>query len=182
MQVIRHIFFFTILCTYLAACQDDDSIDFIPVYDVPEDYQEIVDLFVDEAAVRGIELTIDNLIVLEDPDLPFDLCGSCNASDLNIKVQRIVSIHPRRCWPNNLQKEALLFHELGHCILGRSHTSALLPNGDFKSLMVPSNIGVYSPCVYQFGGAADDCNFTFKRTYYIDELFDPDMPIPDWAR
>jgi len=34
-----------------------------------------------------------------------------------------------------MSKEYLVFHELGHCILGRSHSNDILENGDCKSIM-----------------------------------------------
>ncbi len=80
-------------------------------------------------------------------------------------------------------KEALIFHEIGHCILGRSHNNEPLPNGDPKSIMVIENQKLYWPCIYDIdGNGGPDCNNTFKRAYYVDELFDENVQIPDWAR
>ncbi len=94
-------------------------------------------------------------------------------------VQKIISVNPRYCWENNYQKEALLFHEMGHCFLGRPDNNELLPSGDPKSLMVAGDINVYSPCVYQID--PEPCNNLPRRSYYIDELFDPNTPLPDWG-
>ncbi len=67
----------------------------------------------------------------------------------------------RRAWnhADACDKEALLFHELGHCILLRAHKSARLPNGMPKSIMHPYE--TFSCSVYQ-------PNFQ----YFMRELFD----------
>ena len=48
-------------------------------------------------------------------------------------------------------------------------------------MMVKDNIDIYSPCIYAIGGT-NDCSNIFKRTYYLDELFNEATPIPDWAK
>ncbi len=176
-------YWIAIIGLLVICCSEDQPIvDFVPVYDVPEAYQREVDKFIEEAAARGIDLTIDNLIIVDDPTLDVDLCGSCSSSDRRNDLQKTVRINARHCWDNPQMKETLLFHELGHCILGRSHMADTLPNGDPKSLMVASNLTVYSPCVYVFGDSTDHCNFVFKRAYYLDELFEPNTPVPPWAK
>lgn len=63
--------------------------------------------------------------------------------------------------------EVLIFHELGHALLGRGHKD------DMFNLLVPKSImnGKSLP-EYQ--------NALFKREYYINELFNPDEPKPWW--
>lgn len=154
---------------------------FEPVYDVHEDFQDLVDSFSLEAAKRGVEVSLDNLILTYDSDLENWKCGQCNSlSSLN-QEQKVVMINQKNiCWQNPQEKELLIFHELGHCLLGRLHVSDTLPNGDARSLMVAGDLGLYAPCRYVFGDV-DDCNFIHKRSYYIDELFDQSTPVPSWA-
>lgn len=66
------------------------------------------------------------------------------------------------------RKEHLIFHELGHCYLKREHTIASLPNGEPISLM--TNVGslIYSG--------------TIRKKYYVDELFNETIPVPDWGK
>ena len=40
--------------------------DFEAVYDVPEEFEPIVETFIIEAASRGVDLTINNLIIRYD--------------------------------------------------------------------------------------------------------------------
>ena len=153
---------------------------FVPVYRVPPEFQPYVDTFIKEAANRGHSITITNLIMQYDTTSEDSLCGSCNSVSSNPSIQKIININPNfLCWDNNVELETLIFHELGHCILGRNHTTARLPNGDFKSIMTPHNLMLYSPCIYPIGGQS--CDNYFKRTYYLDELFNPDTPVPAWG-
>lgn len=153
---------------------------FEPTYAVEGDLQVQVDAFREEAAIRGHALTITNLILKYDPELALPTCGTCNSHSQSNDVQKVISINPRCPITYNEDIEALVFHEMGHCILGREHDADSLPNGDPRSIMIPGNYRLYSPCVYQIGN--EDCNYTFKRDYYLDELFDRNTPVPDWAR
>ena len=72
---------------------------------------------------------------------------------------------------DSLQKELLIFHELGHCILGRGHRNEKFPNDECISILDGKEEGF-------------DCSNNYYspswRTYYLDELFDPFSPIPEW--
>lgn len=159
---------------FLLGCAKDN--DFI--YDVPVEFEPYVVRFIHEAKARGKDITIDNLIIKKDATLPSLHCATTNTISQINDVQKIISINARYCWQNDVQLEALIFHELGHCILGRVHDSSLMPKGDPKTVMFPDNISVYSPCVYFTGG----CDLSYRRSYYIDELFNPLTPVPDWAK
>lgn len=155
--------------------------EFEPEYEVSEEFQSIVDTFIEEAALRGHDYQFTNLIMRYDENLVEEIyCGQCNSSSMDQNIQKIILINANKCWINDFQKEAVIFHELGHCFLGRLHDDTLLPNGDPKSMMVKNNISIYSPCLYAIGGT-NDCNYTFKRSYYLDELFNEATPTPDWS-
>ncbi|WP_027075396.1 hypothetical protein [Maribacter antarcticus] len=63
-----------------------------------------------------------------------------------------------------------MFHELGHAALERGHNNTLLPNGDYKTMMINGLLfGLYSKDTPE------------KRAYYLDELLDSSTPIPSWA-
>ena len=162
----------------LQGCSKEESQ--LLIFKVPEDFLPIVEKFEMEAQIHGIDLRIENLIVQYDSMLNEPICATCNSTSTDLSQQKIININPNQCWANDFQLEALIFHELGHCFLGRSHDDSLLPNGDPKSMMASNNILIYSPCVYAFGDT-DDCNLVYRRKYYIDELFDVNTPVPDWA-
>jgi hypothetical protein len=147
-------------------------------YNVPGEFEPHVQKFIAEARARGKNITIDNLIIKRDPTLSSLLCGMSNTISSKNDVQKIITIGVPYCWQNDVQLEALIFHELGHCILGRVHDNSLMPKGDPKTMMIPDNISVYSPCVY----FTTNCDLLYRRPYYIDELFNPSTPVPDWAK
>lgn len=78
-------------------------------------------------------------------------------------------------------KEALLFHELGHCILGRVHNQVVDSTDVPESIMFPC-ASVFDSGV-PFGNAIchgisvntynDETSYRNNRTAYINELFNP---------
>ncbi len=64
-------------------------------------------------------------------------------------------------WNNasDIEKEMVIFHELGHCALSRMHTTSIGPWRNRMSLMYPI---IFSSNVYRR-----------NRAYYMDELFNP---------
>jgi hypothetical protein len=171
-------FVYLVALFLIAGCSPND--DFTPVYEVPKDIQPLIDSFIHEASIRGVSISITNLIITYDDNPASSVCGSCNSSSLAKDVQKIITLKSQSpCWIEPLELETLLFHELGHCVLGRAHTIDLLPNGDPKSIMVENDIGIYAPCLYPIEG--EPCDNSFKRFYYLDELFDETTPVPDWA-
>ncbi|MCB0669105.1 MAG: hypothetical protein KDC80_24945 [Saprospiraceae bacterium] len=83
-----------------------------------------------------------------------------------------ISVDPGK-WKrlDSIQRRALLFHEWGHGILGRKHRNAKFPSGE---------------CISMMDGEEGDffCsnNFYSERwwNYYLDELFDSTVLIPEW--
>ena len=154
--------------------------DFLPLYDVPDEFKPIVASFIEAAAARGHTLHINNLIIRYDSTLKLPYCAKSNVISSQNDVQKTISISSNpQCWENSTQFETLVFHEMGHCILGRDHDTARLPNGAPKSIMYPNDITIYSPCVYVLG---DSCNLLYRRAYYLDELFNPSTPVTDWGK
>lgn len=148
------------------------------MYNVPDEWQGLVSSFESEAAQRGVDIDLsDNLIIEVSGNTEAILCGSC----VFIGKQRKIQINqPEPCWTDEVTREAFIFHLLGHCALRRiDHETGSLPNGDPKSLMSGESIQHYA-CVFDLSGN-NDCNNLFKRDYYLDELFDPGTPVPDWA-
>lgn len=133
------------------------------------------DRFVEEANKHNVQVDVSNLSIRTRKDKieGRDICGLAYSNYNNTGNPRIII--SRDCWCNygslttqsDYFKEELVFHELGHAILKRSHTSEKLPDGSFKSIMHPQ-LGHYSRSAY-------------KRDYYIAELFNPNEPVPAWS-
>jgi len=151
------------------------------VYDVPDEFGYIVNNFIHEAALRGHNITIKYLIIRYDSTLDNSFCAQSNVISTDPDIQKIISVNSNvQCWTNDAELETLIFHELGHCVLGRTHDDELMPNHDPRSIMIENNLNLYSPCAYPLGGSCQDNSF--KRSYYLSELFDKNTPIPDWAK
>ncbi|MEO5977931.1 MAG: hypothetical protein ABIS36_10720 [Chryseolinea sp.] len=167
------------LGAWFMSCSDKDE--FKPALDVPTEWQPFLERFKTEAAARGRVINITNLIIRNDNKLDESHCGECNTVSLDPNVQKIIGVNPNTvCWFTDEAKEVFIFHELGHCILGRDHEGSSLPNGSPKSIMIPNDLILYEGCQYPIGGDGS-CDHRERRAYYIDELFDPSTPVPGWA-
>ena len=137
-------YFLFLLFPFLLTCKSREA---APQYRVPEDVEPFVRLFETEARQRGIAMNIDNLIVeFAKPESNL-VCGMCRGAQSRQRTV-FISTDPY-CWRQATQesKEALVFHELGHCFLARQHLTTRFPNGDYASLMNPDDVTIYSSCL-----------------------------------
>ena len=140
-------------------------------------FANYVKKFYDEANIRG--KNENNIIgkAIEDLKLEFDsdLTNYCGyALSFNTSNSPHVIISDRAtCWNDRsaTDKEILIFHELGHAILKRSHDDTRMSNNHRKTMMFSGNqFGLYKK---------EEID---KRRYYLDELFDVTTPEPNWAK
>ena len=126
-----------------------------------------VEEFVSEGQKRGVKFQDDILeFDIEFGDLPEGKAGSCR------KLKELVTIN-LDLWQlmDSIQRQALIFHELAHCVLDKDHDNSILPRGECVSLMV-SNVSD-STCFYDFYSRD-------WKEYYLDELFGVTDEIPSW--
>jgi hypothetical protein len=149
-------------------------------YSVPAEVEPFVQAFREAARQRNQAVVVDNLIVSFGKAQGQDVCGQC-LQQAN-RTPRITLDTALTCWKNagQQEREALVFHELGHCLLNRDHRADRLPKGQWVSLMNPGDFTIYATCRYPIGN--DDCDKRPRRAYYHDELFDPATPAPAWGR
>ncbi|MBD2699134.1 hypothetical protein IC229_00680 [Spirosoma sp. BT702] len=161
----------------LLSCQSNSQPE-PPQYNVPAEVEPFILAFRQEAQQRNKTVATNNLIVTFGTTLGEDVCGECIPG----KTPRIVLNIDDFCWQKASQqeRECLIFHELGHCLLNRAHKTDKFPNGAFISLMNPDNVTVYATCRYPIGD--DECDKRPRRSYYIDELFDSSTPTPTWGK
>ena len=137
-----------------------------------------VDAFYEEAQKRNISLptNIDAILAPEIPSDRPEACGIGQSPSFN-GVGDKPTIHiDSDCWDtyNEIAKENLVFHELGHALLNRIHIEGILPNGYSKSIMCAGN-GFDCSNLPDYGFCLD------YRDYYVDELFQPLTPPPFWS-
>lgn len=138
--------------------------------DKPADIEKYLREFREEGSQRGMEIRYPrNMRVRLVDYMSGSRIGHCSR-DIPVRIDL-----DRTFWSNadEIQRRIIFFHELGHCILGRSHLNDSLPNGEWKSLMRGSPL----PEGRNFGINLRD----YRMEYYLDELFDPKRSAPDWA-
>lgn len=115
--------------------------------------------FESEAAKRGMDFDLSamgvtgHIVQISDEHV----AGKCKHFDANPAMIMV----DKDFWKDahDLHKEYVVFHELGHCILGRSHLNSALESGACQSIMASDNK------VCGFNYSAD------TRKAYLDELF-----------
>ncbi|MBS1508751.1 MAG: hypothetical protein JSS79_19095 [Bacteroidetes bacterium] len=154
---------FVLLVILAVTCKKEEST--APVFEDPT-FKTYLDRFVSEANARGFNPDVSLLRIIYSDTLNY-YCG------YGVQVAHQVQISTRAtCWAqlSDTDKEILMFHELGHAVLGRNHDNAKLANGDYKTMMFAgSQFGLYVPETPE------------RRKYYLDELFNPSTPPPSWG-
>lgn len=148
-----------------------------PELNIDPEFQPYVDEFVRQASLRGVDVDFEETGM----SIQFDALTAANANGICYGVrEEVTSDHEIVIHRNNWQeagpaaRERLIFHELGHCYLYRRHTNDTLANGEWKSLLT----GPPWPDYKYWRGT----NYTNRRKeYYIDELFNPGTPAPEWS-
>ncbi len=131
---------------------------------IPGTFAPYVQSFLQEAKKRGLNLSAEmkGLRIVKKPiDPSYD--GLCYEDINRIEIDAATWDHL-----DEANREFLLFHELGHCLLGRAHFDEPAQNGECRSFMRGK-----TACRLLLGSS-------LWRTYYLDELFDPFTPLPDW--
>lgn len=138
-----------------SSCDEDDV-----KYKDPQ-LSGYVDRFIEQASLHGQDVSADKWTV-EFGTVEGNFCGV--AKDHRVVISE-------NCWnvmPES-GREALMFHELGHALLGRSHKNERLPNGDLASLMAEDPTTLYNEYT------------PIKRLYYFEELFNESTSTPVWS-
>lgn len=164
----------------LLSCQRTQPVPEPAQYSVPAEVEPYVQRFRDELQKRGQTGATDNLVIAFGQLQGGDFCGQCLLE--SGQTPRITLNADSNCWrsTSDNERECLIFHELGHCLLNRNHRTDRFPNKAYVSLMNPDDRAVYATCAYPIGN--DDCDKRPRRNYYLDELIDPATPAPPWGK
>lgn len=117
--------------------------------------------FLTYAKEHGRTVEGAEVLRIEFDDLRSTEVGRCETGFLQ---GRIVYVDRSR-WlsMNDLSKEALILHELGHCLLDRSHTSERFPADDRNMPGLPVSL------MYPYATAGS--RYQKYKDYYLNELF-----------
>jgi hypothetical protein len=187
---VRKIYLYTclfLLSSLFIYCKSDDDTDivivdnpFVPsaIRNIDEEFLPHVDSFLTEMESRGLDLKNQNLTVVFvnriTGDVDENVCGYGWHNFNGRGYDRVEIIDSENCWGRRdaIEKENIIYHELGHALLNKSHFTDYFPNGLPKSLMCSEGCNNYRTYIkYQ----AD------QRTYYLDQLRSSQIPMPEWA-
>jgi len=142
-----------------------------PEIDLRPDFIPHVDQYIEEARERGriVDFASTGLSIKFREEEDEESIGVCFLGQYRIEINR-----PDWNDFSYNERERLIFHELGHCEIGRGHKNNILINDEWASIMrgVPFEEDVMGPGVNYSGR---------RRLYYIDELFNPSTPAPEWV-
>lgn len=152
------------LSASIAACAPEEQIQKKTSVDI--EFQQYVHLFEIE---QGVNVDID--IQFQKIELP--TVGKCYYAfytegpqkgqrvNLNIEIDPVF-------WEeaNDTEREVLIFHELGHCVLNRDHVEDIIEPYELpKSIMYP---------------VIFDSAYSDHRNYYVNELKNPQTLLTDY--
>lgn len=123
------------------------------------DLQTYVNRFLQVAQEQGYNVSLDNLIV-DYERLSGNVIGVCYLG--GVPKVGISESYWKRLAVSNSDREQLMFHELGHCLLGRGHLDIMITSVDTRD-PVPESIMRYM----HFSADVYNKNWI----YYMKELF-----------
>lgn len=121
------------------------------------DLKKYVDLFYKLMGANGYNNSPRNIVYVFSYTMDPKYAGYCDAPTKAGGPATITFNMSYWSVYSPTQKEIVVFHEMGHCVLNRSHNSAADSNGHDVTLMHPylMSPGEYRP----------------RRSYYLNELF-----------
>jgi hypothetical protein len=162
---LQYFFLTTFLLIITLSCRDDDDNPPPPppVDKIAKEFRPYFDAFVEEMNARAPDSTIDFsrfLIRFAEPgELDSTVYGTCSRKGGD------TILISRKNWEgaDSVYREAVIFHELGHCALSRFHNDNVLRFYNCESLM--------NWTIGGFNCAADNSS-PMWREYYLQELFE----------
>ena len=108
-----------------------------------EGFEKYVDSFVETAHFRGYVVDTRRLQIHYVLSLPGSEVGVCGMESGHIDV-----LHWYFFLLDDIKKEQLIWHEMGHCVMGRGHITDLNADGKPISIMYPSSEVVWDEQYY----------------------------------
>lgn len=162
-------YFALLIILFQFSCKDSDE------YRVAPEFSTYLLRFEAEAAKRNINFDLEaNGLIIEFADLKDNIAGLTHYENpIRIEIDKTYWNELSGYENEDLMKEDLIFHELGHGLLNRNHLNTVLENGDWKSMMCG-------------GTKVDDRSWNInyrgvRHNYYIDELFDESISEPSFS-
>ena len=169
---MTHIKFYSVcsilVVLFLSSCKESE-------YRVNSDFADYLQRFEDEGATRGRTFDFESSgLIIEFGKLDKDVAGLTHYENpIRIEIDKTYWNNISKTAGADMMKENLIFHELGHGVLGRKHLNTTLENGDWKSIMCGGD---------KVNNRSWNINYRGeRRKYYLDELFNESTIAPDFS-
>jgi hypothetical protein len=139
MKVLQRVFIGVLLVSVLQSCGTDYLID--------SRLQPYLNTFYSEAEKQGRTFDRDNLVLRIRKDLPYERGGQCIEKDRITGPDQIIIEIDQEFFDTSSPTliESVVFHELGHGLLGRSHVtrvSFMHPAGLYFGQISPQGLPI----------------------------------------
>ena len=150
--------FITNSCTKEELVQNEEQ-NILEMLGIPAALIPHFETFQAEASERGYIINYINSGISAEMETlnQGSVAGVCSTNNRGLRHITIDQSFWNRA--GHFSREMIVFHELGHCILGRGHKEDAFENGVCKSIMRSGNGGCY------------DAYRANTREYFLDELF-----------
>lgn len=144
-------------------------------YSIDPAFTDYLQRFENEGATRGHNFNLKSSgLIIKFGTLKDNIAGLTHyETPIRIEIDKTYWDDLNGTAGADLMREDLIFHELGHGLLGRGHLNDTLPNGDWKSIMCGGDKVKNRPWNINYRG--------IRRSYYLDELFNTNTPAPDFS-
>jgi len=152
-----------------SSCKDHNE------YRVGSEFSEYLQRFQNDAAKRGRTFNVETEgLIIEFANLKDNTAGLTHYEDpIRVEIDETYWNDISETAGADLMKEDLIYHELGHGLLNRTHLNDAFENGDWKSMMCGGD---------KVNDRAWNINYHGeRRAYYLDELFDESTSAPNFA-
>ncbi len=152
---IKKTLFYVVIILLAGSCAKDEG----PQYFVDGSIQPYFNRFMEEAAQRNLNIDLDSMMISGDIRVinAQNVIGQCGHTDTEPSVVIVDKFY----WDasSDLEREFVIFHELGHCALFKGHNDISDTQGNCVSIMTSGT----SSCIINYTAAT--------REALLDELF-----------
>lgn len=177
------------LLILIASCGKPKEAEIIGGAVTVEDFEVYEDEFYDRMTTAGIAIPTQELFFEVRKDMSGTILGSCSSrfNHSTLVFDRVVQIN-YYYWIRLpiADREELIFHELGHCVLNRAHNDTLDGSGVPVSIMNSTHLGQakylaqYSSYIQELFNVSAPlfAGITFDQNIYASTLGEPSMILP----
>lgn len=165
----RNIFLYAFIVLVISSCKDYDE------YRIDSAFDEYLQRFLSAASQYGYNFDVKSTgLIIEFANLPSGTAGLTHFENpVRIQIDRTYWNEISSSANADLMKEELIFHELGHGLLDRDHLNSCFQNGEWVSLMRGGT---------KVDGRTWNVNYKgLRKSYYISELFNKKVAVPDFC-